>query len=181
MWFKCDKHWSLLSCLIVKQMNLILIRDCWLHICEIFLCLISGNLAYFTGSAESHCATLDKNVYIRILKPSPSVGLMLHIASTFVNADWKISCKACEKNIQISTKRFSLILPSNLPVLQAHFMSISSFLNPLSYLTSGHDTQEKSSYHLWCFHICSLERCSYFCPHETPFYSRGSWQPGWTW
>ncbi len=26
---------------------------------------------------------------------------MLHIASTIVNADWKISCKACERNIQI--------------------------------------------------------------------------------
>lgn len=31
--------------------------------------LVSVYLAYFTGSAESHCATLDRNTYITILNP----------------------------------------------------------------------------------------------------------------
>lgn len=186
MWFKRDKHWSLLSCLFVKHLNLILIQYCRLHKCELFLSLISGNLVYFTGSAESHCATLDSNVYIRILKP----GVCLIFTFCWFNFTYCFYCCECWlKNIMQSMwkkywknhRTFSLILLSNLPVLQAHFMSISSFLNPLSYHTSGHATQEKSSYHLWCFHICSLELYSYFGPHETPFHPRGSWQPGWTW
>lgn len=30
---------------------------------------VTFNLAFFTGSAESHCVTLDCSTYIRILKP----------------------------------------------------------------------------------------------------------------
>lgn len=30
---------------------------------------VTFNLAYFTGSAEIHCVTLERNTYIRILKP----------------------------------------------------------------------------------------------------------------
>lgn len=130
--------------------------------------------------------TISQSWILEYVLFSPSVSLMLQLYFTFVTTDWKNIMQSMWKK---KSKIYKTLLdhpsihPSNLPVLNARFISpsISSFLNPLSHHASGHAPQEKLSYHFWCFRICSLECHSYFCLHETPFHSRVSGEPWGTW
>lgn len=99
-WFKCEKYWSFLSCLVVKLEFNILILNSWINMTfSLFILLILQALLKVTVPLWT-VTPISQSWNLEYVLFSPSVSLMLQISFNFVTTDWKISCEACEKKFK---------------------------------------------------------------------------------